>query len=74
MEQNKLDAIVEYYGEDSKEDRLLEYIEISEDLDGLDIGECIVSDNLYEKHNFPYQYHVYVHLQKAPSDRLCQNV
>ena len=51
MEQNKLDAIVEYYGEDSKEDRLLEYIEISEDLDGLDIGECIVSDNLYEKHN-----------------------
>lgn len=46
-----IEYITEYYGEDSKESEVMDYIEISERLNDLNLNEYIADDSLYQKFN-----------------------
>ncbi len=49
-EKNQIETIVEYYGEDSEENEILDYMELSEEMYSLDLQKYITDSNLYEKH------------------------
>lgn len=49
--ETNIEYIIEYYGEDSKESEVIDYIEISRLLNDLNLDEYTADDSLYEKFN-----------------------
>ena len=49
-EQNQIETIVSYYGEDSQESLILDYIEIADKLDSLSLENYKADSKLYDKH------------------------
>ena len=55
VEEQQKESIVTYYGEESVENEILKYIDISEKLSKLDLASFDIDESLYEKHNISVQ-------------------
>lgn len=51
MENKQINTIVAYYGEDSIENKIIEYIELAEELNKLNLQNYNIEESLYQKHN-----------------------
>lgn len=55
IEEQQNTSIVAYYGEESVESKIINYIDISEKLSKLNLGSFDIEESLYEKHNISDQ-------------------
>lgn len=55
VEEQQKTSIMQYYGEDSIESKIVNYIDISEELRLLNLGSFNIDESLYKKHNISDQ-------------------